>query len=105
MHLLAAYGASCTAGDLARALDKPVSHLSRHIQVLQVAALIMVVRRGSWHDVSINPEHPAADSLCAAVLAMPDAGGVFAGDLGRLLALGECAEGHRSVQPSSSSDG
>jgi DNA-binding transcriptional ArsR family regulator len=104
MHLLASYGASCTAGDLARALERPVSHLSRHIQALQVAALIRVDRRGSWHDVSVSTEHPAVDSLCAAVLSMPDTTGVFASDLKRLLALSEGAEGH-SGQPSASFGG
>ena len=81
MRVLSSHGTCCTAGDLARALEKPVAHLSRHIQVLQVAELVRVDRRGSWHDISVSTHHSAVNSLCAAVLAMPDTEGVFAGDL------------------------
>jgi len=102
IRVLSSNGASCTAGQLAHILEKPVAHLSRHIQALQVAGLIRVERRGSWHDISIRPDHPASEYLCAAVLAMPDVEAVFAGDLSRLVALGAGAEGQRDqLSPSS----
>jgi hypothetical protein len=64
-----------------------VAHLSRHVQLLQVTGLIRVERRGSWHDIQISSHHPAADTICAAVLSMPDSEGVFADDLLRLVNL------------------
>lgn len=85
IRALSSCGGSCTAGRLATALGKPVAHLSRHIQLLQVSGLIKVERRGSWHDIQISPHHPAADTICAAVLSMPDTEGVFAEDLERLV--------------------
>lgn len=89
IRVLSSYGGSCTASRLATAVGTPVAHLSRHLQLLQVSGLIRVDRRGSWHDIQINQQHPASDTICAAVLSMPDTEGLFAEDLKRLVNLPE----------------
>jgi DNA-binding transcriptional ArsR family regulator len=105
VRLLASSGDTFTAGQLAAALQKPPSHLSKHLQLLEIAGITEVVQQGSWHFIRVRPESRGVDSLCAAVLSMGDDAGLFAEDLGRLLAAHGETNAPRSQLAGGSPDG
>lgn len=91
VRALASVGSPLTAGQIARALEVNPTHLSRHLHVLEVAAITETVREGRFHCVNLGGSNPAAASLFAAVLATRDDSGVLTADLERLSRFGIAA--------------
>jgi len=86
-RLLICSGLETTPGQLSRALDIPPSHLSRHLQLLQSADLISFTKNGKSKKAKISNSDGHLGALYAAVMAMPDETGIFAGDMDRLLKM------------------
>lgn len=91
IRVLATADGPLTAGQLASVVASTPSHLSRHLQVLEIAKVTSTERRGRWHYISLSDFYAATGPLCAAVLALEDEDGVFSADMGRLLQSGALA--------------
>jgi DNA-binding transcriptional ArsR family regulator len=91
MRLLISAAGPLTAGQLAEAICVPPSHLSRHLQILDIAGLTSTARSGKTHYVSASVASGSLEALCAAVRALSDDTKVFSEDnqrLSRLSGLG-----------------
>lgn len=86
VRLLSSTGLEASPGQLAMTLEIPPSHLSRHLQILVWADLISLRRQGRSSVVAISRAQSSYDTLCSAVLSMPDEVGIFARDLENFLA-------------------
>ena len=86
VRLLSSTGLEATPGQLALSMRIPPSHLSRHLQVLVWAGLISLKKQGRNSVVAISRAESSYDTLCSAVLSMPDEIGVFAEDVENFLA-------------------
>lgn len=85
-RLLVATGQDVIAGTLARVLGIPSSHLSKHLQILEAAGLVSMVKAGRFRRARASTSNGVNDSIFAAVLSSDDTEAVFSGDLARYLA-------------------
>lgn len=84
VRLLATFKRPVTPGQIAIALGKIPSHLSRHLQILEIAEMITVTICGQKHQIELSKNDSTLEGLYTTVVAVDDIEGMFAGDLTRL---------------------
>lgn len=85
VRLLVATGQGASPGALSATIGVPPSHLSRHLQVLESACLVVIKQNGRGRIVRAAEDRGINAPLYAALLAAEDASGVLAADLRRFL--------------------
>lgn len=73
-----------SVGQIAEAMAMPANNLSRHLQILEGAGLICLVRRGRMHYCWVPSESQPLGLVAKAAVAMGDETGIHALDYSRL---------------------
>lgn len=85
VRLLASGGSSLNAGDIAKILRLPPSHLSQHLRLLEMSGLTVATKVGRCVQIELNSDDMSTQSIVAAVLALRDAEGILNEDLVNLM--------------------
>jgi DNA-binding transcriptional ArsR family regulator len=88
MRLLVAADRRSCLSQLTATLGLPASKLSKHLQVLIWAGLLVPERAGRWVWLSLSHDDPQLEYVQASLLAMPDSDGEFEADLARFIQVG-----------------
>lgn len=83
VRLLATADARGSVGTLAEALELPPSKISKHVGILAWTGLVVAHREGRRVWLTLSSSAPENEYVLAAALSVPDADGLFAGDLRR----------------------
>ncbi len=83
VRVMAMAGCSTYLSELASTLDLPMSKLSKHVNLLAWAGIILQERSGSWVLLSLARGAPHLEHLYASVTTLPDQEAVFSVDLAR----------------------
>lgn len=93
MRLLILSGAPLRAGQLATVVELPANHISKHLQILEIAGLTTTIRLGKVHYIGINSDRHCNGHLFSAILSMDDDKGTLTEDAERLRCILEAAGG------------
>ncbi len=83
IRLMAITEARTCLSEFTEVFEMPASKLSKHIQLLAGAGMVMQEKVGRWVWLTLNRAEPHLEYLYSAVVALEDIDGVFSGDLSR----------------------